>query len=83
MKIDVGIPMPEDYFFKGRGNRRSIYPFMEMNVGDSVFFPSEMGFSKHGVHKAYDYAKKIAKRSGDRHFRMRRVEGGIRIWRVE
>lgn len=74
--IESDIPPPEDYMFQGRGGRRSIYPFMQMNVGDSVFFDDAT------ASHAYDYAKKIAKRAGDRRFTSKRMGDGIRIWRI-
>ncbi len=76
VKIESDIPPPEELMFQGRGGRLSLYPFMEMNVGDSVFFDGST------ASQAYDYAKKIAKRAGDRKFTSKRMNDGIRIWRI-
>jgi len=72
MEIEKGIPIPSSFT-----DARRKYPFVDMEVGDSVFFPLE------------DFAerKKIAAsaygcgRDNNRKFTIRNVEGGIRIWR--
>lgn len=79
MDIEKNVPFPDRARFNGRGGRRSTYPFMEMEVGDSVFFP---GAEKTAKHPAYQAAKKYAQRSGDRKFSGVIVKGGVRIWRV-
>jgi hypothetical protein len=39
--IEKGIPITDYTPYKGRGGRMSSYPFMEMEVGDSVFFQAQ------------------------------------------
>lgn len=77
--IEKDIPITDYTPYRGRGGRMSSYPFMEMDVGDSVFFP---GVEKTAKHSAYQAAKKYAERSGDRKFSGRPDKGGIRIWRI-
>lgn len=77
--IEKGISIKDYTPFKGRGQRMSSYPFMEMEVGDSVFFP---GPCRTAENKAYQAAKKYAARSGDRKFSGRPDKDGIRIWRI-
>lgn len=77
--IEKGIPITDYTPYMGRGGRMSSYPFMEMEVGDSVFFP---GPNKTAKHPAYQAAKKYAERAGDRKFSGRPDVGGVRIWRT-
>lgn len=70
--IEHDIPMP----FDGLGKGKSVYPFMEMRVGDSAFFAAQTSAGR-----ANSMAKKYAQRSG-RKFTCRKVEGGVRIWRA-
>jgi len=75
--IEKNHPMPTTY--AGLGGRRSSYPFMEMEVGDSVHYP---GTRKTTDHPAYGVAKKYAIRSGNRKFSAKPEGDGIRIWRI-
>jgi len=70
--IEHCIPMP----YRGVGKGTSVYPFMEMEVGDSAFFEGQRSGGK-----AHSVAKKYAQRS-DYKFTCKTVSGGIRIWRV-
>lgn len=70
--IERDVPMP----FDGLGKGKSIYPFMEMDVGDSAFFEGQKSSGR-----ANSMAKKYAQRSG-RKFTCRAVNGGVRIWRI-
>lgn len=71
MNIQSDIPMPS------QPDHRRKYPFMDMSIGDSVFFEGEP--SKGKVSNA---ARKVATRN-DMHFVVRTETGGIRIWRTK
>lgn len=78
--IEKGIRYFDGSFYRGRGGRTSVYPFMEMEVGDSYFV--EGATSTDGL-RPYKSALQYARRAGDgRKFSARKVEGGVRIWRV-
>ena len=79
MQIEKNIPYETTNKFQGLGGHRSSYPFMEMEVGDSVF---DDGAKALHDSKAYWAARKYAERSGDRKFSASRVDGGVRIWRI-
>ena len=73
MIIETNVPVPTE---SGRG-RRAIYPFGDMNVGDSVFIEGQaVGGS------AYAAACQHGRLHGKK-FTGRTVDGGLRIWRVE
>ena len=67
MKIEKGLQIPE----------RNRYPFADMEVGDSIFFPDAGHRSKPA-----EAAKKYSQRH-DVKFSMRQVDDGLRIWRIE
>jgi len=69
--IDKGVPMPPRR--RGAGRNR-VYPFAEMEVGDSFFHEG----SASSVEAA---ASNYARRSGKR-FAARYIDGGVRIWRI-
>ncbi len=73
-KIEKGIPIPLNW--RGRVGS-NMYPYMLMEVGDSFFIPSVDGKKVHisGAYKVW------AKKSGFR-FSSRRVDNGIRVWRI-
>ena len=77
MKIEKNIPIP-DRDMSGLG-RKTKYPFLDMEVGDSIFDDSA---DKIGKSKAYPAANTWGKRRGIK-FAARQVDGGVRIWRVE
>jgi hypothetical protein len=69
-KIYKDIPIPTG------GNK---YPFGIMEIGDSIFVPSEKIKTINGPRtSAYMHGKKYGKK-----FRTLSVDGGWRIWRVE
>jgi len=70
MEIETGVPVP-------RQRRITKYPFGYMQVGESCFFPGQST-----TDRAYRAAKTMGQRRGWV-FTGRRVDGGIRIWRVE
>jgi hypothetical protein len=62
-----------------------MYPFREMAVGDSLFFPGDCSTVLQS--KPYMAAVSISKRDGTPRFAGRKVDEdgvrGVRIWRVE
>ena len=74
MKIEKNLPI--EGLNKSKG-RTPIYPFHDMEVGDSIFVEGQAitggAYQSAGIH-----GKKYGKR-----FSGRTVEGGVRIWRVE
>tara|TARA_R110000764_G_scaffold22994_1_gene56697 strand:- start:107 stop:319 length:213 start_codon:yes stop_codon:yes gene_type:complete len=70
MNIQKNVPMPTS-------KRSRKYPFLDMAVGDSVFFDGEEVNGK---------AYRAAMSTGTRHdlrFVARRENNGLRIWRAE
>lgn len=68
-KIERGIPVPS-----ARGALIK-YPWAEMEVGDSLFFPA-------GNHPSVSaISGQWATRHG-RKFTTRKVDGGVRVWRI-
>jgi hypothetical protein len=72
-KIDKGIPVAPR-----RGSRASIYPFDDMDVGDSFLVPFETKAAK-AVHAA----AQVARRRLGRTFAVRAVAEGTRVWRID
>lgn len=87
MIIDTDVPIPDNAkgLFRSKGNRGSIYPFHDMEVGQSVFYPMN-GATSIDRHPAYMAAATIQKRYPDYRFTGRTVTEndirGIRIWRA-
>jgi hypothetical protein len=70
MEIEKDVPVPIS-------NRARKYPFLDMAVGDSVFFAGE---------KVNGRAYRAAMSTGRRHdqkFVARKGDNGLRIWRAE
>lgn len=67
IKIDKNVPIPP----AGQGRPRK-YPFDEMDVGDSFFSGSIASVES----SAYS-------RNDGKKFVLRKVRGGVRVWRVE
>lgn len=72
MQIDKSVPVPACV---GPG-RPFVYPWPEMQVGDSIFFAGETSQGN-----AAQAARHYAKERGLR-FISRSVDGGVRIWRI-
>ena len=70
MKIEKNIPVPES-------TRARKYPFLEMDVGDSVYFEGEKINGR-----AYRAAMTTGRRWNQK-FVARKENEGIRIWRAE
>lgn len=67
-KIDKNIPAP---------TARGKYNFSSLCVGDSIFFEG-LGHDSNPVAAA----KRFARRNGKK-ITVRKVQGGIRVWRIE
>lgn len=76
IEVDSNIPIP------ARRRRPSKYPFEKMDLGDSFFIESTedrpnperaLGSVVHAANKRY----------GEMKFRIAKVDGGARVWRVE
>lgn len=87
MIIDKDIPIPNANVrpFKGRNRYQSKYPFQQMEIGESVFYPMD-GAANTLKHTAYMAAATIQKRYPPLRFsgRTREENGvvGVRIWRI-
>ena len=80
MKIEKNIPVPQIRKVRrspGVGGQNRIYPFNEMEIGDSIFI---VGQTTKG--KACDCAHQYGRRRNIR-FTGRATEGGVRIWRIK
>lgn len=71
LPVEKGIPMPE---MKSHSSRRK-YPWYEMEVGDSFAFPE-------GTTMAKALTTASSQSKNGREFKSRRVDGGIRCWRI-
>lgn len=69
-EIDKNIPMPEETKEKKRG----IYPFSDMEIGDSFF----CNFSKGRIMNAAC----VAGYRQEKRFKVIKVDGGFRVWRI-
>ena len=69
-KIEKNVEMPT-------GNETT-YPFAKMEVGDSFFIEGGTPDNRGGI---YTCAKSVFGGSG--HVKMRKVEGGVRVWRIK
>jgi hypothetical protein len=70
-KIEKAIPVPAI-----DRKQRTIYPFREMEVGDSFFV-------KDGDVKRIGGSARQSGHHHNRKYATRKVEGGVRVWRVE
>lgn len=71
-EIERGVPVPTS-------GRYSKYPFAGMQVGDSFFVPE-------GTSKKMSSIHSLCNQYGKKHggvYKARRVDGGMRVWRVE
>lgn len=71
IKVDKGISIPNPY----RG-REAVYPWKNMNIGDSILVPNLK------IGSVASAAGSYGRNHGVR-FISRTVEGGVRVWRVE
>ena len=70
-KVEKGIPFPRV---------RLRYPFREMKVGDSFFMPCA-DEEKRRIARRLSSTTSNPKNGG--RFTVRRVEGGVRVWKIE
>lgn len=70
-KIEKGVPVPPS-----RGGRRTVYPWRDMEVGDSALIPG-------GDQARIGASVRTFGLSAGRKFVTRKVEGGVRVWRVK
>ena len=70
-EIEKGIEMPA----ASRRGRNFLYPWLEMDVGDSFLVPDKtvLGFGKQANQASRKYGLE---------FKVRGVEGGVRVWRA-
>lgn len=74
-EIENRVPISKRIF----GHRKSKYPWMQMKVGDSFFIPD-----REDKKVRYVCPSILRGKSGNFYkFCQRRVEGGIRIWRIK
>ena len=78
IKIDKGIPMPKESFGRPRGT--CIYPWNEMEIGDS-FFLENPPRQKNG--QIVPMCSAPNKRYAPKRFALRKDGTGVRIWRIE
>lgn len=75
IKIDKDVPIPPD-------NKNKRFPFDKMEVGDSFLYSESNNES--AVRNACMLWKGYVKRAGlDWKFTVRKMDEGVRIWRVE
>jgi hypothetical protein len=72
--IEKDVPRPK----KGSGPPIR-YPFAEMKLNESIFVPS--GFAS--ANNAQSAAGQFMKRHKEFKFTCRKVDGGVRVWRIE
>ena len=75
--IDKGVPVEQSKFSR---SRKSMYPFADMEVGDSFLVPDIDGKPKSVAPSAARFVK--AAGNEGKQFVTRRVEGGVRVWRT-
>lgn len=71
--IDKGIPIPTRC--RGRAGRRLLFPFADMEIGDSFFVA---GAASSVESAASRYGQKLGRK-----FTARYVDGGVRVWRIK
>lgn len=77
-KIEKGVPIPK----ARNGNRVSPYPFAQLAVGES-FVITQPTLTSHGAGGLCGGLCTYWSRKLGRKFIQRKVEGGVRVWRIE
>ena len=72
-KIESGVPLPPNAGKQGLGK----YPFRKMNIGDSFLVATDVQGKT-----ANNLASCARQIFGKGNFAIRRVEGGVRVWRL-
>lgn len=75
--IEKNVPIPSG---AGKRGRAPIYPFRQMEVGDSFFVESEVDSKVQST--LTNAAFSISKSDASFRFSVRRVDGGYRVWRI-
>jgi hypothetical protein len=75
-QIEKNIPLPPKARPPGRSG--SMYPFLQLEIGDSFFVPNRENGKTPVVHFSKN---KNAKNSGLK-FTARKSDGGVRVWRI-
>lgn len=73
-RIEYGIEMP-------RPNGRDKYPWKKMKPGGSFLVPCGNFETLELMHSLTSCARNAEKKTGSK-FAMRKVEGGVRVWRL-
>lgn len=75
-KIEKNIPIPVGYAESG-----GIYPFLEMEIGDSFFIETEN--HQQDTVRVHNTVTMLRKRKGiTLKMKTAKVKGGIRVWRI-
>lgn len=77
--VESGVPLPESPHARGR---QPIYPWRDLNVGESFFVPCKEGegpriLIRRITPTAYKAGRKLGKT-----FTSRSMPDGVRVWRV-
>lgn len=78
VRIEKGVPIPNKC--ANSGNKK--YPYESMQVGDSFMIALKKDDYSYTQNQARASAKSASERTGHK-YTTRRVEGGVRVWRVE
>ena len=70
--IEQNVPIPAR-----KHGRPSMYPFAGLGVGDSFFVDGGV------ARNLYGHISHMKRKFPDRVFAIRKVEGGVRVWRTE
>lgn len=79
--IEKGLPIPE-MLKKGRplAGCNGLYPFAQMEVGDSFLVPFSP--SRTSNPDVYSPLSHYMRRHPGKNFTCRKVDGGLRVWRI-
>lgn len=81
-KIEQGVPLPSRNYTGKKG--KSKYPFAQMRSGDSFFVPVKTTARATATNLSANGRKwAISNNLSNVHFVIRRVEDGVRIWRID
>lgn len=79
VQIEKNIPIPEPK------KRKCKYPFNEMEVGDSFFYPIENNLSTNEMQmRLVNASCSFNRKNGNTYkFRSTQLKNGVRIWRIK
>ncbi len=81
IKIDKNIPMRVIKKTESTRKFPIIYPFAEMEIGDSFFISQDTYASDNSIQtNLYNYVRKMKQ---DYKIAIRQADGGMRCWRIE